>query len=78
MVLRTSDGNLVNHVAGTIPRLDPLSTNMWGIIIGLRRAFLEGAISVIIETDNMDAFGAVQFGHLHQHSEVDDLLSNLH
>lgn len=38
VVLRTSDGNLVNCVAGTIPRINP----------GLRRAFVEGAVDVIV------------------------------
>lgn len=77
VVLRTSDGNLVNCVVGTIPGLDPLSTNLWDIVIGLRRAFLEGAIFVILETNNMDAFGAVQFAHLHQHLVVDDLIHQI-
>lgn len=77
VVLCTSDGSLVNCITGTIPGLDRLSTNLRGIVIGLRRAFTEGAISVIIETDNMDAFGAVQFAHLHQHPEVDDLVHQI-
>lgn len=35
VVLRTSDGNLVNRVAGTILGLDPLSIDLWGIVIRL-------------------------------------------
>lgn len=65
VVLRTSNGNLVNCVVGTIPGLNPLSTNLWAVQVGLRRAFLEGALNVIIETDNMDAYGAIQFAVLH-------------
>lgn len=60
VVLRTSDGNLVNCIAGTIPGLTPLAEQLWAMKIGLRRAYVEGAVSVIIETDNVAAFGAVQ------------------
>lgn len=72
VVLRPSDGNLVNCVAGTIPGINTLSINLWAIQVGLRKAFVEGASFVIIETYNIDAFGAIQFAHLHQHPEVDD------
>lgn len=77
VVLRTSDGNLVNCIDGTIPGLTPLGAQLWSVQIGLRRTFVEGAKSVIIETDNIQAFGAVQFAHLHQHLEYDDLIHQI-
>lgn len=77
VVLRTSYGNLVNCIAGTITGLTPLGAQLWSIHNGLRRAFVEGAESVIIETDNMQAFGAVQFAHLHQHPEYDDIIHHI-
>lgn len=45
--------------------------------MGLRRAFIEEAKYVILETDNIDAFGAIQFAHLHQHPEIDDLIHQI-
>lgn len=77
VVLRTSDENLVNCVAETIPGLTTLGAQLWAVQVGLRRAFMEGAKSVIIETDNMQAFGTVQFAHLHQHPEYDDLIHQI-
>lgn len=77
VVLRTSDGNLVNCIAGTIHGLTSLGAQLWSVQVGLRRAFVEGAESVIIETDNMQAFGAIQFAHLHQHPEYDDLIHQI-
>lgn len=77
VVLRTSNGSLVNCVAVLFQGLILSQQICECIVIGLRRAFLEGAVSVIIETDNMDAFGAVQFAHLHQHPEVDDLIHQI-
>lgn len=47
------------------------------IQMGLRRAFVERAMSVIQETDNMDVFDVIQFAHLHQHLEVDDLIHRI-
>lgn len=40
---------------------------------------MEGADaeSVIIEMGNMQAFGAIQFAHLHQHLEHDDLIPQI-
>lgn len=77
VVLRTSDANMMNCIAGTIPGLAPLGAQLWSVQIGLRRAFVERAQSVIIETDNMQAFGAIQFSHLHQHPEYDDLIHQI-
>lgn len=71
VVLRTSEGNLVNCIAGTIPGLTTLGAQLWAVQIGLRRAYVEGAESVIIETDNIQAFGAIQFAHMHQYPEYD-------
>lgn len=77
VVLQTSDGNLVNYISGTIPGVTPLGAQLWSIQIGLRRAFVDGAESVIIETDNMQAFGAVQFAHLQQNPEYSDLIHQI-
>lgn len=77
VVFKTSNGNMVNCIAGTIPGLTPLSAGLWGVQIGLRKAFVEGAKSVIIKIDNLAAFGVIQFAHLHQHPEVDDLLNQI-
>lgn len=57
--------------------LNTLSTNQWAVQVGLRRAFIEEAKYVILETDNIDAFGAIQFAHLHQHPEIDDLIHQI-
>lgn len=74
MVLRTSYGNLVNYIAGTISGLFYLANHLWDILVGtLRWAFLERGHTVILEPDNLEAFGAVQFAHLHQHLEVDHI-----
>lgn len=77
VVLRTSDGSMLNCIAGTIPGLTTLEAQLWSVQVGLRRAYVEGAQSVIIETDNMQAFGAIQFAHLHQHPDHDDLIHQI-
>lgn len=77
VVLRTSDGNLVNCISGTIPGLNSPGTQLWSIQVGLRRAFVEGSESVIIKTDNMQSFCVIQFAHLHQHPEYDDLIHQI-
>lgn len=77
VILRTSNGNMVNCIAGVIPGLSPLGAQLWAVQVGLRRAFVEGARSVILETDNMQAFAAIQFAHLHQHPELDDLIHQI-
>lgn len=38
---------------------------------------MEGATDIILETDNLEAFGAVQYAHLHQHPELDDLINQI-
>lgn len=76
-VLRTSDGNLVNFDSGTIHNVTPLGAKLWAVQVGLRRAFVEGAMDVIVETDNMQVFGAIQFVHLHQRPEHDDLIHQI-
>lgn len=53
VVFRTSYGNLVNCIAGTIPGLTPFGVQLWSIQVSLRHPFVEGAKSVIIENDNM-------------------------
>lgn len=77
VVLRTSDGNLVNYITGTIPGLNSLAAQLRAIQIGLKRAFIEGTVSVIIETNNMASFGAIQFAYQHQHPEVEDLIQQI-
>lgn len=77
VVLRTSNGGLVNYIAGVIPGLTSLGSQLWAVQTGLRRAFIEGAESVIIETDNIQAYGAIQFAHLHQNPEYDDLIHQI-
>lgn len=67
----------MNCIAGTIPGLTPLGAQLWSIQVGLMRAFVEGAESVIVETDNMQAFGAVQFVHLQQHLEYADIIHQI-
>lgn len=77
IVLRTSNGNLVNCIAGVIPGLSPLENQLSAVMVGLRRAFIEGVKSVIIETDNMAAFGAVQMAHQNQHPQVAGLIQQI-
>lgn len=60
-----------------VPGLSSLGSQLYAIHVGLRRAFIERASSVIIETDNMEAFGAIHFAHLHQHPELDDLIHQI-
>lgn len=38
---------------------------------------MEGVESLIIKTDNMQAFGSIQFAHLHQNPEYDDLIHRI-
>ncbi|KAL8156073.1 hypothetical protein AgCh_001232 [Apium graveolens] len=68
-----TNGTLKIH--GTIPNLTPLACQLWEIHVGLR-GFVERANSVILETDNM-AYGTIQFAHLHQHPEVEDLIQQI-
>lgn len=60
LVLRSSNGNLVNCIAGTIPNLTPLATHLWAMHVGLRRAYIEG----VSKTDSVATFGAIKFAHL--------------
>lgn len=77
VVLRTSNGNLVNRIAVTIPHLTLLDAQLWAIQVGLRRGFVKGATDIILETDNLQAYGVVQYAHLHQHPELDDLIHQI-
>lgn len=54
-----------------------LASQLWEVQIGLRRAFVERANSVIIETYNMANFGAIQSAHLNQNPEVADLMHQI-
>lgn len=74
VVLRTSAGNLVNCITGTILNLSPLVNQLWAILIGLRKAFVERATNIILETDNVEAFGTISYAHLNQHCELADLI----
>lgn len=74
VVLQTSNSGLVNCIAGVIPGLTSLGSQLWAVQKGLLRAFIKGAESVILETDNIQAYGAIKFAHLHQHPEYDDLI----
>lgn len=77
VALRTSDGGLVNCTAGVIPGLTSLGSQLWVVQVGLRRAFVERAESIIIETDNFQTYGDIQFAYLHQYSEYDDLIHQI-
>lgn len=74
VVLRTS---MAIWYAGTIPNLTPLTAQLWVIQVGLRRGFIEGATDIILETDNLQAFGAVQYAYMHQHPQLDDLIHQI-
>lgn len=77
VVLRTSAGNLVNYIACTIPNLTTMANQLWAILVGLRRTYIEQAKYIILETDNLEAFGSVQFAHLNQHPEHADLIQQI-
>lgn len=77
IVLRTSGGSMLNCIDGVIPSLYTLGSQLYAIHVGLRRAFIERAQSVIVEIDNMEASGAIHFAHLHQHPELDDLIHQI-
>lgn len=66
VVWRTSDGNLFNRIASVIPNLTTMGNQLWAIGFGLRRAHVKGPLTVIIETDNMEAFGSIKFTYLNQ------------
>lgn len=74
VVLRTSGGNMINCIAGIILNLTLIACQVWAILIGLRRAFIEGVKNVILETDNMAAFGAVQFANQNNYPQSRDLI----
>lgn len=40
VILRTSNGNMTNCIAGTIPHLTPLAAPLWGIQVGFVEALL--------------------------------------
>lgn len=77
VVMRTSSGNLLNCITDTIPNLTAFAVQLLVILIGLRRAYIEGALSVIIETDKLEPFGAIQHAHLNQYSQYNDLIQQI-
>lgn len=76
-ILQTSNRGMVNYICGVIPGLSPLGAQLRDVQVGLRLSFIESAQSFILETDNMQAFGVIQFTHLHQHPELDDLIHQI-
>lgn len=68
---------MTSCISGTIRGATSLGAQLWGVQIGVRRAYMEGARSVIVETDNMQAFGAIQFAHMHQYPDYDDLIHQI-
>lgn len=77
VVLRTSGGNMINCIAGIIPNLTLIACQVWAILIGLRRAFIEGVKNVILETYNMAAFWGVQFANQNNYPQYRDLIQKI-
>lgn len=80
---RDANGELKLLTLGVIPGLSSLGNQLWAIYAPVRRAFKEGYRSVIIETDNFDAFNAIrdfsagaQAGVYHLLSQIDILMNN--
>lgn len=62
-VIRRANGGMASSISGTIPNLSPVENQLAAIHIGMKRAYEETCKKVIVETDNLEAFGMLKFHH---------------
>ncbi|WOH12727.1 hypothetical protein DCAR_0832235 [Daucus carota subsp. sativus] len=60
-----------------MPRLSPLGNQLWAIFSGMRRAFLGDSRRVIVETDNIEAFGAIKFPAANATTEISSIVQQI-
>lgn len=77
VTLRTSSGNMLSCISGVIPHLTFLAFQLWAIFIGLRKAYIEGVTNVILETDNLEIFRAIQYAFLNRYLRYNDLIQQI-
>lgn len=76
-IFRTSTGNLHHLMVGTIPSLSRLGNQLWAIYAPLRCAKIKEYPSVILETDDWQAYRAVCDFHMGAPAAVYDLVSQI-
>lgn len=76
-VYRDSNGTLSHVTVGTIPFLSRLGTQLWAIYAPLRRAMIKGYSSVILETDNYQAYRVIRDFQHGAPAEVFDIVSQI-
>ena len=77
VILRRFNGKLISCAVGSMPRLSPLGNQLWAIFSGMRRAFLGDSRRVIIETDNIEAFGAIKFPNANASTEISSIVQQI-
>lgn len=76
-ILRRSNGNLISSIVGSVRRLSPLGNQLWAIFCGMRRAFLDTTRQVVVETDNLEAFGAIKFPNAAATPEIASIVQQI-
>lgn len=62
-VIRRANGGMASSISGTIQNLSPVENQLAAIHIGMKRAYEETCKKVIVEIDNLEAFGMLKFQH---------------
>ncbi|WOG96170.1 hypothetical protein DCAR_0415501 [Daucus carota subsp. sativus] len=75
--LRRTNENMISCVAGSMRKLSPLGNQLWAVFSGMRRAFLGDSRRVIIETDNLEAFGAIKLPNANATVEISSIVQQI-
>lgn len=62
-VIRRANGGMSSSISGSIPGLSSVENQLAAIHIGMKRAYEETCKNVIVETDNLEAFGMLKLQH---------------